>query len=131
MIKSLLLSLLATIFSVSCAVVPVVKPHSPRDIECGISSHEYDSKMVEMGHISASCNSLECIVSIGVFAAAWTGVTAIVSGSVVLIGNTVHWLEQLGPCDKDTLNKQVVDVTEPLIKQGGKRVIIKEYLEEK
>lgn len=125
----LILLITSTLFCISCAVVPVQKAHSPRDIICGVSTHEYDLKMVEMGSINASCNSPECVVSIGVFAAAWTGVTAVVSGSIVLIGNTVHWLEQQGPCDKDELNRQVVDVNTPLIKQGGKKVLIKEEIE--
>jgi len=125
----LILLITSTLFCISCAVVPVQKAHSTRDIICGVTTHEYDLKMVEMGGLSASCNSPECIVSIGVFAAAWTGVTAVVSGSIVLIGNTVHWLEQQGPCDKDELNRHVIDVNTPLIKQGGKKVLIKEEIE--
>ena len=124
----LILLITSTLLCISCAVVPVQKAHSPRDIICGVTTQEYDLKMVEMGSVTASCNSPECIVSIGVFAAAWTGVTAVVSGSIVLIGNTVHWLEQQGPCDKVELDRQVVDLNTPLIKQGGKKVIIKEEI---
>lgn len=115
--------------SLSCAVVPVQRAHSPYDRVCGISTHEYDLEVVQMGNISASCHSAECIVSIGVFAAAWTGITAVVSGSIVLIGNTVHWIEQQGPCDKNELAQQVTDVNTPLIEQGGKTVIIKEEID--
>lgn len=115
---------------VSCAVVPVVKPHTPEDIECGLSTHEYDLKMVKMGSVSASCNSPECVLSIGLFAAAWTGVTAIVSGSIVMVGNTVHWLEQQGPCESDKLEQQVNNVNAPLIQQGGKPILTKEELEQ-
>lgn len=114
----------------SCSVVPVEKSHSAEDIACGVSTHEYDLKMVQMGNVSASCDSPECILSIGLFAAAWTGFTAIVSGSIVVIGNTVHWLEQQGPCDNDKLEQHVVKVNTPLIKQGGKPILTKEALEQ-
>lgn len=130
MIKLITVIVASVFFCVSCAVVPVVKPHTPDDIECGVSTHEYDLKMVQMGSISASCDSAECILSIGLFAAAWTGVTAIVSGSIVVVGNTVHWLEQQGPCDSDKLVQQVNSVNAPLIQQGGKNIKTKTELED-
>ena len=84
-----------------------------------------------MGGITAGCGSAECILSLGIFAAAWTGFTAVISGSIVVVGNTVHWLEQQGPCDIEQLQKQVVDVNQPLIKQGGKAIHTKEELIQK
>ena len=129
MMKHICLITLFAFLSLSCAVVPVQRAHSPYDRVCGISTHEYHLKVVEMGNISASCHSAECIVSIGVFAAAWAGVTAVVSGSIVLIGNTVHWIEQQGPCNKNELEQQVTNVNTPLIEQGGKTVIIKEDID--
>ena len=130
MMKLITVIVMSIFLCVSCAVVPVEKSRSPRDIECGVTSHEYDLKMVQMGSVSASCDTPECILSIGLFAAAWTGFTAIVSGSIVVVGNTVHWLEQQGPCDTDTLDQQVAEVNAPLIKQGGKPILIKEALEQ-
>ena len=130
MIKLVTVILTSALLLVSCTVVPVKKAHSHRDAMCGVSTHEYDLKMVEAGQISASCNSAECILSIGLAAAAWTGVTAIISGSIVLVGNTVHWLEQQGPCDKDQLTQQVTVINEPLIKQGGKPILTKEEFEQ-
>lgn len=128
MIQRVTLMFASALICISCSVVPVVKSHTPRDKECGVTTHEYDLKLVEMGGISASCNSAECILSLGVVAAAWTGFTAIISGSIVVLGNTVHWLEQLGPCDTNELEEQVMDVNQPLIKQGGKPIYTKEEL---
>lgn len=130
MIKLITVIVTSIFFCVSCAVVPVEKPHSAEDILCGVSTHEYDLKLVKMGSISASCDSPECVLSIGIFAAAWTGVTAIVSGSIVVVGNTVHWLEQQGPCDNDKLEQQINNVNAPLIQQGGKNIKTKSELEE-
>jgi len=129
MLKASLSCLIILLLCTSCTVVPAKKAHSDNDIKCGVSTHEYNLKMVKSGHITASCNSPECILSIGMFAAAWTGVTAIISGSIVIIGNTVHWLEQLGPCDSDELNEQVLETNKPLIQQGGKSIVSKEALE--
>ena len=129
-VKRIALVISITFLCVSCSVVPVQKARSPHDIMCGVSSHEYDLKVVRPRNLSASCNSPECILSLGLVAAAWTGVTAVVSGSIVMVGNTVHWLEQLGPCDNDKLEQQINNVNAPLIKQGGKNIRTKAELEE-
>jgi len=121
--------LTACLLTVACTVVPVKKPHSLRDSACGVSTHEYDLKMVQAGVISASCDSPECVLSIAVVAAAWTGITAIVSGSIVLVGNTIHWLEQQGDCDIERVNQQVNEMNSPLLKKGGKPIKTKEELE--
>lgn len=47
---------------------------------------------------SARCHSDECEALLIVVAAIPVG-SFIVSGSIVLVGNTVHWLEQQGRCD--------------------------------
>ncbi len=122
--------LAATLLCASCAVVPAKKLKSQRDIECGITTHEYRLKMVEMGHLSATCNTPECLVSIGVVAAITTGVTAVISGSIVVVGNMMHWIEQQGPCDKEVLERKVDKINQPLFNQGGKRVMIKDELKQ-
>jgi len=117
------------LLSVSCAVVPVKKPHSIRDNECGISSHEWDLKMIQAGQYSAHCNSAECVVSIGLVAAAVTSVTAIVSGSIVVVGNVIHWIEQQGSCDSEKLNATIKEINAPLLEQGGKPIKTRQALE--
>jgi len=118
-----------SLFSVSCAVVPVKKPHSARDSACGISTHEWDLKMVKAGGFSASCGSPECVLSVGLVAAATTGITAIVSGSIVVVGNVVHWVETHVGCDDKNMNKVVDEINTPLIQQGGKSIKTKQAME--
>ena len=118
--KFLLIS--SSLLVVACAVVPVKKPHSQRDVACGLSTHEWDLKMVQAGSYSANCNSPECVVSVGLVAAAATGITAIVSGSIVLVGNMIHWVEQQGDCDIDKLDNVVNEINKPLLDQGGKPI---------
>ncbi len=118
-----------SLFTVSCAVVPVTKPHSARDRACGLSTHQWNLDLVKAGHYSASCNSPECILVTGVAAIAVVGVTAIVSGSIVLVGNVVHWVEQQGRCDAEERDHIVSDINTPLIQQGGKPIRTKRALE--
>ncbi len=129
MIKKFLL-LVLSLFIVSCAVVPVKKPHSVRDRACGVSTHEWDLRMVQAGSYSANCNSPECVLSVGMVAVAATSITAIVSGSIVVVGNVVHWVETLGGCDVEKLEKTVNDINAPLIQQGGKPIKTKQALEQ-
>ena len=46
-------------------------------------------------------------------------VSLVVSGSVVLVGNTLHWLEKEGSCDDSTSHNLVNHFTEELIGLGG------------
>ncbi len=56
-----------------------------------------------------------CIVLAGVVA----GGTAVVSGSIVLVGNTLHWLEKQGKCDDSFLNTRVFSHNKPLLEEEG------------
>ncbi len=117
------------LFMSSCAVVPVTRPHSVRDSACGLSTHEWNLDLVKMGGYSANCDSPECVVSVGLVAVATIGITAIVSGSIVIVGNAVHWIEQQGSCDADKLEQGVEEINTPLIQHGGKPIKTKQALE--
>lgn len=49
----------------------------------------------------------------------YSATTFIVSGSVVLVGNTVHWMEKQGKCDDAFIKKSFDDYIRPLIDDGG------------
>ncbi len=121
--------ILILLFTVSCAVVPVTRPHSAHDSACGLSTHKWDLDLVQVGSYSASCNSPECVLAVGLGVVAMVGVTAIVSGSIVLVGNAVHWVEQQGSCDTKEREHMVSDINAPLIQQGGKPIRTKQALE--
>ena len=55
-----------------------------------------------------------------IFGAITTAVTTIVSGSIMIAGNTVHWIEQEGTCDDGMLRKSVLKLVVQLEKQGNK-----------
>ena len=45
--------------------------------------------------------------------------SAIVSGSIVAVGNTVHWIEQEGTCDDGKIRNAVADLSGSLVSMGG------------
>ena len=49
------------------------------------------------------------------------GLTSLrVSGSVVVVGNTVHWVEKQGRCDQSTTRKTVRMLIESTHSMGGR-----------
>ena len=65
--------------------------------------------------VAAKIDPISAIASAGLL----YGVTVVISGSVVLVGNTVHFLEKQGQCDDSFLNTQLLDHIKPLLEQGG------------
>jgi hypothetical protein len=79
----------------SCIVVPrTVEVYDP---ECRIVARHMDLEAVQIGYI-AGCSNEGCATLI-VAAAATVTATAIISGSIVVIGNTVYWFEKRGRCN--------------------------------
>ena len=78
----------------SCIVVPrTVEEYDP---ECQVVARHMELEAVQIGYISGCANE-GCAVLI-VAAAATVAASAIVSGSIAVIGNTVYWLEKQGRC---------------------------------
>ena len=66
------------------------------DEECQVETRHLRLEATQIGAIG-SCNNRDCayvLVALGAVAAA----TAVVSGSIVLVGNVVYWLERQGKC---------------------------------
>lgn len=91
--KRVLPSLCATLLS-SCVVVPrTIEVYDP---ECRVVARHMDLQAVQIGYISHCAN--EGCAALIVAAAATATATAIISGSIVVIGNTVYWFEKQGRC---------------------------------
>lgn len=56
-----------------------------------------------------------CVILAGVI----SGGSAIVSGSIVLAGNSLHWLEKQGKCDDSFLNSTILNHNKPLLAEDG------------
>lgn len=111
----------------SCAVYPKSK-YDVDDQRCELRSNKLTlgvmkSKSTCKG--SGTAGSALCLI-----AASTIGVvTAVVSGSIVLVGNTVHWLEKQGKCEDGFLNRKTKNHNEPLLEKEG--VLIGDSSEEK
>jgi hypothetical protein len=78
----------------SCIVVPrTIEVYDP---ECQVVARHMDLQTVQVGYISRCSN--ESCAALVVAAAATVTVTAIISGSIVVIGNTAYWFEKQGRC---------------------------------
>jgi hypothetical protein len=78
----------------ACIVVPrTVERYDP---ECQVIARHMDLEAVQIGYI-AGCSNQGCATLI-VAAAATVTASAIISGSIVVIGNTVYWFEKQGRC---------------------------------
>jgi hypothetical protein len=83
----------------ACAYVPVTKPDLIQDKDCQMLSKEL--KLEEKKILSGgACSGAACAALVIVPAASF-----LISGSIVLVGNTLHWLEKNGTCS-DGLVKQ-------------------------
>jgi hypothetical protein len=105
-------------FSVSaCVYVPVVDESKESASDCQtITKHMSMQNLFEMEsrgthgrsngipiNISGGCTS-ECAAAILAAVVVVSAGSAIISGSIVLTGNTVHWLEYQGTCSDGYLN---------------------------
>jgi hypothetical protein len=101
----------------ACVYVPVVDESKEPASACQtITKHMSMQNLLETGshdaqgrsngipiNISGGCTS-ECAAAILAAVVVVSAGSAIISGSIVLTGNTVHWLEYQGTCSDGYLN---------------------------
>lgn len=118
MIK-ILNSLLMLSLLQGCVAYP--KETFRKDYErCDLVSREYHLAMNRSGlkMLKGTGDPFQALVLAGIVAS----ITTVVSGSVVVVGNTVHFLEKQGSCDDSFLNEQVLVYIRPLLDEGGELV---------
>ena len=108
-------------FSLLQGCVAYPKETFRRDYErCDLISREY--------HLSMNRSGLQLLDGAGdlfqalVLAGIVVSVTTVVSGSLVVVGNTVHFLEKQGSCDDSFLNQKVLSYITPLLSEGGEQI---------
>ncbi len=111
--------LICFLFIQACAFYPTVVP-AKHDGECDLYFKELKMEMGETkihcqggGNTAATCFILATVVA---------GGSAVVSGSIVLVGNTFHWLEKQGRCDDGFLRSKVHKHNQPLLENKGELI---------
>jgi aconitase A len=84
----------ACALSSGCVMVPVTVENY--DADCRIVTHHMELQTVQVGAI-ASCNNQSCAALV-IAAAGVTAASAIISGSIVVIGNAAYWAERRTGC---------------------------------
>ena len=97
-----------------CAFVPATKSPDSTLSGCRFYTPEWRLSFEKMKFEGDFCNAthedavLACLLVYGIVIPAGTFV---VSGSVVLLGNTVHWLEYQGTCEDSLIQKKLGSFT--------------------
>jgi hypothetical protein len=76
-----------------CMVVPEAN-YDEASLRCNTYTHSMTLRTVEMKRGEVYCNDEACLAMILAVSAG----SVIVSGSIVLTNNTLHWLEYQGTC---------------------------------
>ena len=88
------IAVVASALMSACVVLPVTT--DDYDAECQAITHHMELKAVQVAAIN-QCNGQGCQVVI-IAALGVTAASAIVSGSIVVIGNMVYWAERRTGC---------------------------------
>lgn len=80
---------------VACAFVPKVEHSQTYAKNCEMYTKEFTLDAISLGGLDCGGNT-SCVAVAGLIPIT----TFLVSGSIVLVGNTVHWLEYQGSCDE-------------------------------
>ena len=110
----------------SCLVLP--KTENVSDENCKLATKSWTLEVHELGKQNeckgcgdfirgiVECGSSEdCIKLIATVSVGWT----VVSTSVVVLGNTVHWIEKQGRCEKSIVRSSINKLYETTVDVGG------------
>jgi len=117
LIRRVLLYITLISFLSGCVMVP--KTHEFQEPKC-----ELTTKKLTVDVVGLDVNDLQFAHGDGgaviliVIGAVFT-VSAVVSGSILVAGNTVHWIEQEGTCDDGKIKTAITSLSDSLSSVGG------------
>jgi hypothetical protein len=79
-----------------CVVVP--RTREVYDSECRTLTHQMTLEAAVLGGFQ-SCSGDGCVAMLAAMGAV-TAASAVVSGSIALVGNVVYWFERQGQCNR-------------------------------
>ncbi|OQY53657.1 MAG: hypothetical protein DRR08_15830 [Candidatus Parabeggiatoa sp. nov. 2] len=71
---------------------------------------------------SHNCHTPECLLIIPLATFAVSATSMIVSGSIVVVGNSIHWIEKQGRCESSVTRTFVSHLTDSITAIGGKTI---------
>lgn len=89
-------SLAPCLLLAACVVVP--RTQEAWDAECRTIARSMTLQPVQIAYFSG-CHNEGCVALLAL-AGATTAVSAVVSGSIAVVGNAVYWLEKQGRCQR-------------------------------
>lgn len=120
--------LLIPTFLVSGCIVPEIDPKQEencqlftKELRLGMS---VDENVISEGMSEAlsSCHSPECLLAIPLAIIAIPVTSFIVSGSIVAVGDTLHWIEKQGRCSDSMTQKAIKTLVEEKAAEGGQGI---------
>lgn len=111
------ISILLVLSTLQACVAYPEKVFHKDDERCQLKSRYYDFRVNKNGlkMLTRTNDPASALFFSGVV----FSVTAVVSGSIVLIGNTVHFLEKQGKCEDSFLNQEILKHNKPLLEKEG------------
>jgi hypothetical protein len=124
-----LLIFIPSIYITSCLFLPKTIPDEENQecllvtksmtIDYYTSPDMIDEAVDEMANaIKSDCHEPECLLLFAPLIAISVG-SFIVSGSIVVVGNTIHWIEEQGRCDDSVTRQTLTEVISSAKKLGG------------
>gem|GEM_PF-631317 len=118
--KRMLVCLTLVSFLSGCIMVP--KTHEFQEPRCKLITKELTVtvKDLDLSNIQhANVNPVGLLGLPFAFAFLFTA-SVVVSGSIVVAGNSIHWIEQEGTCDDGKIRNAISDLSDSLSSMGGK-----------
>lgn len=118
MIKPIISILILSVLQ-ACVAYPKQIPDDDNR-HCKLSTKKYA--------LAVNSDGLKVTISNGdplgvtVFGSIVFGTTTLVSGSMVIMGNTLHYMEAQGKCEDSFLNAQVLKHVDNLLEMGGELI---------
>ena len=106
-----------------CAAYPDVAWNRADYKRCDLTTREFEFKVTENAiNGKTRFHSADELISYLVVSGFVFSASAVISGSIVIVGNTIHFLEKQGRCDDSALNETIDAFIEPFLEEGGELI---------
>ena len=111
----------------SCLVLPKAEKASVKNCELETKSWTLEVHEIGLNNECYGCGDFvrgilecggeveECVAIVATVSLGWT----VIAGSVVVVGNTVHWLEKQGSCEDSLVKSSINKLYSSTIDLGG------------